>query len=119
MHLYSYSQPEIESLEREKAELQAKVRKKPLVFVILSGAAFLLAVSFLRISLETLASPGDEALIKRVGMIMLVVTLLFLLAAIAFLVIFIVKLVKRKKMSRRIQEIDSEISRIRKMTFTT
>lgn len=118
MQSFGFSHPEIQALEREKADLQRRFGKKPVLFAILAGVSFLLAVSFLRISLETLASPGDEALVRRVGTVMLVVTLLFLLAAVAFLVIFILKLTGRRKMSRRIREIDSEISRIRQNSYT-
>lgn len=96
-------------LEAEKAELKRALRKKPVVFVILAGVGFLLAVSFLRISLETYASPGDEALTARIGTILLIAALLFLLAAGAFLVIFIVKMNRRKKQSRRLQEIDQKL----------
>ncbi len=94
------------SLREEKAQLERALRKKPFVFMILSGAAFLLAVSFLRISLETYASPGDEALIGRIGTVMLTLAVLFLAAAVVFLILFIVKVSKRKKLSRRLQEIN-------------
>jgi hypothetical protein len=63
---YGTWNPELASLEAEQAKLQNELKKKPpVVFAILAGVGFLLAVSFLRISLETYASPGDEALIAR------------------------------------------------------
>ena len=72
----------------------------------------LLAVSFLRISLETYASPGDEALIAKVGTAMLVLALLFLAAAVVLLILFIVKISKRKKMNKRLQEINRRLQSV-------
>ena len=89
---YMYQNPSLSALSEEKAQLERELGKKPIVFAILAGAGFLLAISFLRISIETYASIGDEALIARVGTIFLVAAILFFLAAAAFFVIFIVKM---------------------------
>ena len=111
---YGTWNPELASLEAEQAKLRNELKKKPpIVFAILAGVGFLLAVSFLRISLETYASPGDEAMIARVGTLMLIIAFLFLAAAAAFLVLFIVKIIGRKKKSRRLQEIDQQILKFR------
>ena len=111
---YGTWNPELASLEAEQAKLRNELKKKPpIVFAILAGVGFLLAVSFLRISLETYASPGDEAMIARVGTLMLIIAFLFLAAAAAFLVLFIVKIAGRKKKNRRLQEIDQQILKFR------
>ena len=107
--VYMNQTPSLAALSEEKAQLERELRKKPIVFVILAGVGFLLAVSFLRISLETYASPGDETLIARIGTVLLVAAILFLLAAGAFLVIFIVKMSGRKKKNRRLQEINQKL----------
>ena len=108
----SENNPAISELQREKEMLQHELRKKPIVFVILAGAGFLLAISFLRISLETYASYGDEKLISMLGTVMLLLAILFLAASIVFLVIFLVKMSRRKLKNQRIQEIDKEIQKI-------
>ena len=110
---YGTWNPELTSLEAEQAKLQNELKKKPpVVFAILAGVGFLLAVSFLRISLETYASPGDEALIARVGTVMLVLALLFLAAAVVFLILFIVKISKRKQLNKRLQEINRRLKSV-------
>ena len=95
------------ALLEEKTRLQKELQKKPIAFVILAGVCFLLAVSFLRISLETYASPGDEELVARVGTVLLVTAVLFLVASGALLLIFILKLTARKRKNRRLQEIEN------------
>ena len=110
---YGTWNPELASLEAEQAKLQNELKKKPpVVFAILAGVGFLLAVSFLRISLETYASPGDEALIAKVGTAMLVLAFLFLAATVVLLILFIVKISKRKKMNKRLQEINRRLQSV-------
>lgn len=110
---YGAWNPELASLEAEQAKLQNELKKKPpVVFAILAGVGFLLAVSFLRISLETYASPGDEALIAKVGTVMLVLAFLFLAAAVVLLILFIVKISKRKQLNKRLQEINRRLQSV-------
>lgn len=110
---YGTWNPELASLEAEQAKLQNELKKKPpVLFAILAGVGFLLAVSFLRISLETYASLGDEALIARVGTAMLVLAFLFLAAAMVLLILFIVKISRRKQLNKRLQEINRRLQSV-------